>query len=348
MSEFNRQPESSSEKGSVLILILLIISVLTVSVMESMHLMQVDRLSSRIFQSSFRTQSMAKSGTAVAKFLLFQDKKKDGEKDKGADHLGEAWGQFPKHREIATPTLDTGEFNGTIRDEQGKFPINYLIDQDGEYRKSYKQILLRLLQRKPFALQETEARKIVQAIKDWIDKDNAPTGEFGAEKNYYMSRKNKGTCKNAPITALSELRLIKYISRELYQGKKEKPGLKDLLTVHSNGKININTAGKHLLAAMVKSTVNKETARKFAKNMLEYRKQKTHYDFLSESDWYRNRMAGYNDIQLPSKIVTTKSDYFALRINGSIGEYSSSRYTVLKREKDDKKIGFKTLITEVR
>jgi len=348
MSEFNTKPYSGAEKGSVLILILLIISVLMVSVMESMHLMQVDRLSSRIFQSSFRTRSISKSGTAIAKFLLARDKKKDEEEDKSSDHPGEAWGKFPEHEGVATPTLETGRFNGTITDEQSKFPINYLINEDGEYRKDYKKILLRLLKRKPFSLKDTKAQKIVQATKDWLDKDNAPTGEFGAEKNYYLSRKNKGSCKNAPITALSELRLIKYISGKIYKGDKDNPGLKDLLTVHSNGKININTAGEHLLAAMVKTTVNKETAREFAKTMLKYRKDKTHYDFLSESDWYRNRMAGYNDIQLPGKIVTTKSDYFTVKINGSIGEYSSSKHTVLKREKDDKKIKFKTLITEVR
>ena len=337
-----------TDKGTVLILILLIITVLTVTIMESMHLMQVETLSSRIYQQSFQSKSLAKSGTAIAKFLLLQDKIDDEEEEESSDHCGEPWGKFPKNEKIPTPELDSGKYNGTITDEQSKFPINHLVTENGEYQKSYKNILFRLLRREPFALEDTQAKKILQGIKDWIDNDNSPTGEFGAEKNYYLSKKTGYSCPNSLITSLSELRLIRGINNKIYNGNKEQAGLKDLLTVYSNGKININTAPKPLLSAMVKPTVNKETAKEFAKKMLDYRRDRTHYDFLSESDWYRNRMAGYNDIQLPGNIVTTKSSYFSVNINGIKGEYSTSRYIILKRKQKDGKIKLKTLFTEVR
>ena len=49
--------------------------------------------------------------------------------------------------------------------------------------------------------------------------------------------------ETVPLTSLAELRLIRGVSASLYVGTEENPGLKDLLTVYSDGKINVNTAG---------------------------------------------------------------------------------------------------------
>ena len=75
--------------------------------------------------------------------------------------------------------------------------------------------------------------------------DGEPRGDsnngFGAETEYYASLENSYRCKNAPIETMAEIFLIREI---------EEKGnlLADTVTVHGDGKININTAAEKTLA----------------------------------------------------------------------------------------------------
>jgi hypothetical protein len=61
-----------------------------------------------------------------------------------------------------------------------------------------------------------------------------------------------------------------------------------------------------------------------------------HWDFLSESDWYRNRMAGYNDISLPVELITTQSMHFTVQMTGKVGVGRKSIFAYLERLKSEK------------
>ena len=60
-----------------------------------------------------------------------------------------------------------------------------------------------------------------------------------------------------------------------------------------------------------------------------------HWDFLGESDWYRNRMAGYNDISLPVELITTQSMHFTVQMTGEVGGGRKSIFAYLERQKSD-------------
>ncbi len=240
------------------------------------------------------------------------------------------------------PIFKTGEINGTIVDEQSKFPINYLINKNDQFASEYKQIFDRLLSSPPFSLKPEKRTKLIMAIKDWLDSDSIPSGDLGFENPFYQSQETDYSCKNDQLHCLGELKLIPLITHKIYFGTKDKPGLRDLCTIYSNGKININTASYPLLAAMVKKSTTQETAAEFAQSMLRYRQKTMHFEFLSERDWYRNRMAGYNDIQLPSNLITTHSQYFSILVQAMNGQSKTSLMTVVNRTQDKKYINIET------
>ncbi|MGM0609474.1 MAG: type II secretion system minor pseudopilin GspK [Thermodesulfobacteriota bacterium] len=339
----------SRQQGAILIMVLMLLSMLVVVTMESMRLMQVNQVSSRVFSDSLRAKSLARSAITLAESLLLNDAKKKANKDEeNVDHYGETWANFLNQDEIASPSLGLGEVNGTILDEQSKFPINYLVDHNGDFQQEYKAVLERLLMSPPFSKELPEVKKILESLKDWIDEDKERTGEFGAESPYYHLENKDYSCPNRPIKYIGELVLIRGIDKELYTGSENEPGLKDLFTVYSNGKININTAPKEILAAMVNPGISRETAMQFAEAAIDYRRQSRHFDFLYESDWYLNRLAGYSDVQFPSQMVTTASNNFSVLINATSGSACIAYFCVLERNLNDKKYNVKRLLTEVQ
>ena len=319
------------ELGAALILALLMITILVVFVMETMRAMQVEGAGVRYFQDGIRAEALAKSGVNIAISLLKNDLVENE-----VDHIGEPWALLPKPDALPVDLSEAGTLEGRVEDETGKFPINYLVDEEGKVQEVHQQVLTRLLTNAPFEMEAEEAQGVVMAIRDWLDKDDEPAGEFGGETDYYQSLEQPYECKNGPLTSLAELQLIRGVSEALYLGKEENPGLKDLLTVYSDGKINVNTAGPLVLQALVNPTVSQDTAGGWAESVVAYRQEPMHWDFLSESDWYRNRMAGYNDISLPVELIATQSMHFTVQMTGKVGAGRKSIFVYLQRRKSEK------------
>jgi general secretion pathway protein K len=142
--------------------------------------------------------------------------------------------------------------------------------------------------------------------------------------------------------------LVRGMTPELFYGREGGPGLRDVLTVHTSEKVNINTASQTLLAAMVNPSVRMETAMDFARAAVDYRRDPRHDEYLRESDWYRNRVAGYNDIQLPGNMVATTSNTFSVQVQADVNGIVTSMFAVLRREQQDQTVRVSTLIKEVR
>jgi general secretion pathway protein K len=306
------------------------ITILVVFVLESMRAMQVEGAGARHFQDGMQAEALAKSGVNIAISLLKNDLSENE-----VDHVGEAWAFWPQPDVLPVDLSEVGSLEGRVEDEMGKFPINYLVDEVGQVREVYQQALTRLLTNAPFEMEEEEAQGVVMAIRDWLDKDDEPAGELGGETDYYQSLEQPYECKNGPLTSLAELQLIRGVSESLYFGKEENPGLKDLLTVHSDGKVNVNTAGPFVLQALVSPSVSQDTAEGWAESVVAYRQEPMHWDFLGEPDWYRNRMAGYNDISLPAEMITTQSMHFTVQMTAKVGVGRKSIFAYLERQKSE-------------
>jgi general secretion pathway protein K len=307
------------------------ISVLVVLAVETLRAMQVEEAGARYFQDSFQAEALAKSGVHVAMALLL----KDGEENQ-VDHLGEPWAQVGQPGPDVLALSEIGTLEGRVLDECGKYPINALVDDKGALQAGYQQVLERLLTSPPFQMEAEAAKALIAAIKDWLDPDDAPTEGGGAEADYYQSLDKPHGCKNGPMTSLAELLLVRGMTEALYNGKEGGPGLKDLVTVYSDGKININTAGPEVLNALLAPSTPLDTAASWVASVIAYRQEPMHWDFLGESDWYRNRMVGFSDISVPADLITTQSSYFSASMTGRVGAGRKTVFACLERRKPEK------------
>jgi len=319
------------DSGAALILVLVMISVLVVLAVETLRAMQVEEAGARYFQDSFQAEALAKSGVHVAMALLL----KDGQENQ-VDHMGEPWARVGQPGSEVPGLAEIGTLEGRVMDESGKYPINALVDEKGALRPGYQQVLERLLTNPPFQIEAEEAKALTAAIKDWLDPDDEPTEGGGAESDYYQSQEKPHGCRNGPMTSLAELLLVRGMTEAIYYGKEGSPGLKDLVTVYSDGKININTAGPEVLRALLSPSTPPETAASWLENVIAYRQEPMHWDFLGEPDWYRNRMAGFSDISLPADLITTQSAFFSVSMTGKVGAGRKTVFACLERRKPEK------------
>lgn len=84
---------------------------------------------------------------------------------------------------------------------------------------------------------------IAASIIDWRDADDGML-PHGAERSYYANLPEPYLCKNALFETLDELLLVKGITPDVLDA------VESNLTVHGDGKININTCSREILEAL--------------------------------------------------------------------------------------------------
>ncbi|MFP4498093.1 MAG: type II secretion system minor pseudopilin GspK [Vulcanimicrobiota bacterium] len=130
-----------------------------------------------------------------------------------------------------------------VEDLERYFNPNYIIEDDDIEEKHYNQFrrLLEVLLIEP---------DIANPIADWIDADHQRRNPMGADGLDYREIPVKG----APLDSVAEIKLIKGITPEIFQGQeiegKKYKGLRDVLTVYSNGYVNVNTADQEVLMSL--------------------------------------------------------------------------------------------------
>jgi len=309
-----------NDRGVALILVILMISIIIAVTLQL-------NISSRsgIYEAAnlgdgIRAACAAKSGFYTGEALLIED-------IRDLDSLNEDWANL-ESVSADSETLFNGEyFRLNIEDESGKISINSLIKENDEYNPGIKKFMERFLSLPKFNLDEQQIRDIVDAVKDWIDKDDAVTG-FGAENMHYTGLEKPYACKNAPLDCIEELLMIKGITEDLYYGAGETPGIAKYLTMHGNEKININTAPNLILKALSDKITDEMVS-----NMDEYRRDKENN--LSAPEWYK-KVAGMAGISIDSGLITTKSDTFVITSTGYLNDISRKVSGIIERHSDGK------------
>lgn len=151
----------------------------------------------------------------------------------------------------ALPSERTFELGGgvvsyTIEDERGKININTA-------GREVLDALLRLS-----GIQTAERDVIIDSILDWRD-DNHEFHLNGAEDDYYASLPDPYGAKDAPADFKEELLLVKGMTPAMFYGNKRSgddremmtdyPGIKNFITVHGDGRLNLNSASQKVLEA---------------------------------------------------------------------------------------------------
>lgn len=311
------------DSGFALILTILIISLIVAVTLQFNTSMWSDLHAAANLGDGIKLSCIARSGFNGALAVLSED-------DPAIDTLHDDWANTGALSAYSSAIFEDGSFKVNIIDHAGKININQLVYDEGknkgEFNLPQKELLKRFLESPEFGLDSEEVEAIISAIKDWIDEDDVETGIYGAEGSYYQALEKPYSCKDAPIEFLEELLLVKGVTKELYYGTKEKPGISNYLTtVHGDGKININTADSLVLMAL-----SKDIEEDVVEDMLAYRENEENKDSLTVEGW--GKAAGFGDF-IPKDLITDKSNYFEV-ISEGIKEAMSKRITgIIERSK---------------
>jgi general secretion pathway protein K len=307
-----------NKRGVALILVILIVSILTAVTLEMNRSSRAEIYDAANLSDSVRLLYIAKSGFNAGVGLLLLDKN-------NFDALYEDWADIELIAAKSKTLFKDGHFEVPIEDEAGKIQINRLVT-GAAFNEDIKGLMTRLLLLPEFGLDERQAGEILEAVKDWIDKDDDTTGTGGAESAYYRTLDQPYAAKNGPLDCVEELLMIKGVTKELYYGTRETPGLGRLLTVYGDGRININTAPPLVLRAL-----SKDMDIEAAESMDEYRREKDRD--LADAAWYRTIPRMVN-IQIDARLITTSSNTFRIVSRGRLRGMSQTVSGVIVRGAD--------------
>lgn len=292
----------SNNRGMALILTIMIISLIVTLTLQFNASMRSDLEETANLRDGVKMSYVAKSGFSYALAVLSMDTEEGS-----VDSLHDIWADSKTLSENAGSLFDDGRVGLRISDHSARIQINHLVDENGEYDAAQKGLLTRFLRSTVFDLSLEEVDNIVDAIKDWID-GNSEVTRFGAEDTYYKTLEKPYACKNAPLEFVEELLLIRGITKELFYGTEERPGISDYVTTYGDGKININTADPLILRAL-----SDHMDDGMVEEMVSYRDDEE--SDLSDPGWYKT-LPGMGDVAISDDLLTTSSTYFEVSSEG--------------------------------
>ncbi|MCK4794420.1 MAG: general secretion pathway protein GspK, partial [Desulfobacteraceae bacterium] len=247
---------NSYKEGSVLVLVLIVLSSMTIL---SVGLAYRTRIEMKLAHANARrTQAyyLALGGIERIKALLSEVELSPSTITRICQFTGTA-----KEEGLFEQLRDYGLIEGklliySVRDERGYLNINKSDPASWENMDSI-------------------SNECCSSILDWIDADD-DTSPDGAETDFYERLDLPYVSKNSPCVALKELLFLRGITRDIYigedlnrnslldenerDGQLQFPpdnrdnildlGLVDIFTVYGDGKININTTSRAILAAL--------------------------------------------------------------------------------------------------
>jgi general secretion pathway protein K len=328
------RPRSDDEDGFILVTVLIIIAVLLPLVLAFSSKVQLNLIQAENFRNSLQAQRMAGNGVMGAIGILKAD-------DPTYDSQKDLWAS-------AFPSLAMGEgaaqgvLNVTITDEDGKIPINQLVvdSRTSSSEKSATKGGTNQARAEGSINPDVDARlrnlvtllggnpEIIDALIDWTDQDDEPTGSQGAEDEYYRARGYR--CKNGPLDSLDELLMIRGFDKELVIDKK----MKDYLTVARTERINVNTAPREVLVAAVgmkTGTTSELLSESVIDELDRYRAEGHDFKTLDQMNQEIVKLDSKQLGQIKA-ILKVNSSYFTVNSRYTIGKVVKSVEALLKRD----------------
>ncbi len=201
---------------------------------------RIERAVATNLYTGLQASYLARSGVALAEVLLRADlqAENDNTQPRGVDYAGDIWASVN-----SVPIgLGGGSVSIVVVDEQSKLNLNRLATNNLEQQKRWGGYLERLLHVR--GQDPALAYDLVEALIDWVDADQTPTGSGGAEAPYYLGLTPPYSPANRPLATVEELRLVKGWTPEVVEA------VAPFVTVYGSGAININTARLEVLQAV--------------------------------------------------------------------------------------------------
>jgi general secretion pathway protein K len=301
-----------TERGTALVLTLLIIITLAGLTLGFSGESGVELTLAGYMKDSTRAYQLARSGVDIALELLARDE------DLEVDSLNEDWSQLASLPLAAAIMQEGVSFAGGMVDESGKININLLVDSQGEIDEKREAQLRRLF--RAMGVKE----ELLNPLLDWLDADDIERQD-GAEGHFYQNLEQPYECANGRFLTTGQIFMVRGMRElERFGEEKKTKRLLDFVTIHSEGKININTASKEVLESLGESM---DSA--LAESIVEYRKEES---FESIEDL---KKVGGIDEEVLEEIrewITVKSSTFTIEAHVSYSGAVASIKTVVQRQ----------------
>jgi general secretion pathway protein K len=338
------------QRGMAVVMAVAVVLLVTTAALELHVNERTNLLNAAGMRDRITLDQMAASGVHLAMAVLVKDRM-----DSESDSLQEDWAD-PETMATLVEELpfEKGKLEVKIFDELSKIQINALVDFPGATAFNEKQhqiwdrfagnllSVYELLGDEIGEMEETDAPTVINSVKDWIDKDDDITSINSAESDYYEELDPPYACKNAPFDAISEVRLVKGITPELFNGIAGAMGLSNYITVYGAvkagddkfsypGKININTAELPVLKVLLPSE-----SEDMAELLIAYREAVSgtlYTNDVTNINWYKN-VPGFGSIKLDPELISVSSDTFRIVATATLDDVRAVTTAVVQRERE--------------
>lgn len=215
------------ERGVALILVLWTFAAVAVLAAEFARAMHDEAASTRNFKESTRARMVAIAGVNEVILALQANRRDKGER---IEHVEDELDPDPI-RSLAhgdgqwvQATFRGSRYEVRVIDEGGKIGLNQV---DGNQLRTILDNL---------DVDEDDAETIADSIVDWRDEDDFHQPN-GAESEYYEGLDRPYRAKNAAFDAVEELLLVRGVTREVFYGDDEIPGLRYIFSVFNETKV---------------------------------------------------------------------------------------------------------------
>ncbi len=292
---------ASCQRGVALITALLIVSLAVVAAVHafSQHYIQL-RLVETALHENF-AHGYLRGAEEWAVVILHKDRTKSD-----VDHEGEDWAQ-----ELPSIPVDGGFVSGRVRDLQGRFNLNNLVDAAGKPSVLHLEVFGRMLAR----LRLNPG--IAYAALDWLDVDHVPRPGGGAEDGYYLRKEPPYRAANRPFASPTELRLLKGVDAEGYRE------LVPLISTLPRGThLNVNTAPAAVLSGLADGLNNAD-----GRALVEQRLRIVAYENVDE--FLKQDLLASKEIV--AGLLGVSSEYFAVYSSAGVGRVEAQLVSALSR-----------------
>ncbi|MGH7368921.1 MAG: general secretion pathway protein GspK [Candidatus Rokuibacteriota bacterium] len=230
------------ERGFVLLAVLLVLTLLAVVVTEAAFSARLEASMVRSYRDGVLARHLAEAAVHQAMREIMSPSQVIALDETGQLVFYRALpGQTTPIRLPALPrrrvALGPGDFSYRLADESARLAIN------GAGAARLDRLLAAL------RVDRTQRDIISDSLQDWRDA-NELHRLHGAESDFYLQLPIPYRARNGNLQDPAELLQIRGVTRELYGGAEDRPGLGELVTAAAVSAVNVNTASPLVLEAL--------------------------------------------------------------------------------------------------
>ncbi len=315
-----------NRRGVAIVIVLWVVLVLSLLISGFAFTMHVEMQVASFARKELKAEMLARSGIEAARMqlILHQQSATEG----GFDAPNQEWAT--NEELYVDHELGDGKYNVKVTDEEAKIPINTATDL--ELKRA-----LDLL-----GVDPSDGDIIADSILDWREPGDL-TRLNGAKSDYYESLSPAYRAKNAPLDRVEELLLVRGVTPELFhgsaatEGEEAQPGLAELFTTMSSGRINVNSASPIVLRVLfdldevrVQAIVNRRNGSDGILGTDDDQPFQSVDQFLSSVG-----TLDATTLQQVQNLVTVGSAFFTVTSTGEVGGVKRTIIATLRRDGTD-------------